>query len=136
MDASTVDAVVSALTAAVGTYGREVLVRTEETAGDATVRLGLKLLARFRRGQGQAGAAVQAAVADVADSPGDEDFRAALRAQVKRALSGDPELAVDIEGLLRAAGTAVTATGARAAAVGQNTGIVSTGDGATNRIER
>jgi len=136
MDASTVDAVVSALTAAIGTYGREVLVRVEEAAGDATVHLGLRLLARLRRGEGKARAAVEEAVADVAQNPGDEDFQAALRAQVKKALSRDPELARDLAGLLREGGVTVTAAGDRAVAVGHNAGIVSTGDGAANRIER
>jgi hypothetical protein len=136
MDASTIDAVMSGLTAAIGAYGREVLVRTEETAGDATVRLGLRLLARLRRGEGKAHAAVEEAVADVAQNPGDEDFQAALRAQVKKALSRDPELARDLAGLLREGGVTVTAAGERAVAVGHNAGILSTGDGATNRIER
>ena len=136
MDASTIDAVVSALTAAIGAYGREVLVRVEETAGDATVGLGIRLLSRLRRGEGKASAAVEEAVVDVAENPGDEDFQAALRAQVKKALSQDPELARDLAELLRQGGVTVTATGDRAAAIGHNTGIVSTGDGATNRIER
>jgi len=136
MDASTTDAVVSALTAAIGTYGREVLVRVEESAGDATAHLGLKLLARLRRGNGKTGAAVDEAVADVAQNPGDEDFHAALRAQVKKALSRDPELARDLAGLLGQAGVTVTATGDGAVAIGHNAGIVSTGEGASNRIER
>lgn len=137
MDASTVDAAVTAVSAAVGVYGRDVLVRTEGAAVDATAALGLRILARLRRGAGKEHAAVEEAVADVADNPEDEDFLAALRAQVKKALSRDSDLAADLAALLReAGGVTVTAAGDRSVAVEHNTGIISTGDGATNRIER
>lgn len=42
MDAATMDAVVPAPTAAIGTYGREVLVGTEERAGDEEFQSALR----------------------------------------------------------------------------------------------
>ena len=125
----------SALLAAIGTYGRDVLERVEGTAADATVNLGLKLLGRLRRAK-DSGAAVEEAAADVADNPGDEDFEAALRARLKKAVNNDAELASDVERLLNESGISVVASGERAAAVVNNSGIISLGDGADNRIQR
>jgi hypothetical protein len=134
MDAATIDVVMPALLAAIGAYGRDVLNHLEKSAADGTVGLGVKLLARFRRGKRPA--AIEEAVADVAENPGDEDFETALRAQLKKALAQDPELAADVVKLLDESGISATATGERAVAVGVNDGIISVGDGATNRIER
>jgi hypothetical protein len=128
-----VDEALAALAAAIGTYGREVFDRVGEAAGDATAGLGLKLLGRIKHGKHPA---LEQAVTDAAENPGDEDFTVALRAQLKKALGNDGELAADLERLVRAAGPAVTAVGERSVAVGHNAGIVSTGDHTTNRIER
>lgn len=70
------------------------------------------------------------------ECPADEDFRAGLRGQVKKALSGadgvyDPGLAADLTRILADAGMTVSATATRAVAVGHNDGIISTGDDAT-----
>jgi hypothetical protein len=133
MDASAVDAAMSALMAAIGTYGRDVLTRVEKVAADDTVGLGLKLLGRFKRAKQPA---LEEAVLDAADNPGDEDFEAGLRAQLKKAMNKDPELAADVTRLLREGGVSVIATGERSVAVAHNAGIISVGDNADNRIEK
>jgi len=69
MDASTVDAVVSALTAAIGTYGREVLVRVEERPGTPR-RTWVSGCWHGCGAERKTGAAVDEAVADVAENPG------------------------------------------------------------------
>ena len=134
MDAPAIDAAMPALLAAIGVYGRDVLRRVEEVAADGTVGLGLKPLARLRRGMHAE--VLEEAVVDAAENPGDEDFEAALRAQLKKALARDPRLAADVVRLLNEGGVSVIATGERAVAVGHNHGIISVGEGATNRIER
>ncbi|WP_230393418.1 hypothetical protein [Plantactinospora alkalitolerans] len=131
--------------AAIGAYGRKVLTATEDGAANATVHLGQRLLHRLRRGRAVvepadadagsgAGAALDEAVVDVAEHAGDADFRGALRARVRKFLEDDADLASDLAALLDAAG--VRASGAGAVAVQQNSGIISTGDGATNTINR
>ena len=143
MDAGLVDAVMTQLTLALGVVGQKVLSSAEDEAADETVRLGQRLLARLRRSASDdpARPQLESAAADVAANPDDEDFRAALRGQLKKALSGadgmnDPALAEDLLGLLRDAGVSVAATGQGSVAVGRNEGIVSTGDHATNTINQ
>ena len=133
MDGSVLDAVMASLTAAVGTYGQGVLTRGEDAAAEGTVRLGQRLLARLRRGDATRDR-VDAAVADLAGNPDDEDFLVALRAQVKKALQADPDLGADLEDLVKSGGAVHNASGVRSVAAGPNSGIISTGDGATNRI--
>jgi hypothetical protein len=72
-------------------------------------------------------------VLDAAAHPGDRDFLAGLRAQVRKALEDDPGLAAELTALL-AVGGIVVAGGHRAVAVHDNIGIISTGDGAVNEI--
>lgn len=116
--------------AAVGAYGAEVLTRVEAAAADATVGLGARLLDRIRRRTGKP-AAVDAAVADLAGSPGDSDALSALRFQVRKALTEDPQLLAEIAEMIPARG-AVAVEGNRSVGIGgNNTGIVVTGDGAT-----
>jgi hypothetical protein len=129
-----IDELAGALAAAVGTYGKDVFNRLGEAASNATVGLGLKILGRVRHGRKHP--ALEQAVADAAQNPSDEDFAAAVRAQLKKALAADPELAADLERELRASGLTVTAAGERSVATGNNAGIISTGDHATNRLER
>jgi hypothetical protein len=132
LDPSVVDAVVSAVGAAVGAYGQAVLTAAEDEAASGTVRLGQRLLAVLRHRAGNR-VQVEAAVLDAAAHPEDQDFRAALRAQVRKALGADPGLAAEMTALLTAGGVTV-ATGDRAVAVARNDGIISTGDGSVNRI--
>lgn len=105
MDTELVDAVMVSVLAAVGAVGHKALTTVEAAAADATA------------------------------DPAEEDFRRALRGQVKKALAGadgvdDPELAADLTGILAAAGVSVSAIGVGAVAVSRNEGIISTGDGA------
>lgn len=133
MDASAIDAAVSAMLAAIGTYGQDVLGQVEGNAADATVSLGLRLLNRLRRTK-VAGAGVEEAVTDVAKNPGDTDFETVLRARLKKAVNNDAELSADIEQLLGEGGISVAAYGGRSAAVVHNSGIISQGDNGDNRI--
>lgn len=144
MDAGLLDAVMASIWAALGAAGHKALSDVEDEAADETVRLGRRLLTRLlHRGgtQDSARPLLEAAAEDVATTPQDEDFRAALRAQVKKALTGadgadDSELASDLERLLRTAGTRVSAHGAGAVVVGHNAGIISTGGHAKNTVQR
>jgi hypothetical protein len=144
MDAGLLEAVMGPIWAALGVVGHKALSKVEDQAADETVRLGRRLLDRLRHRGGSGDAArpqLEAAAADVAADPQDEDFRSALRGQVKKALSGtdglkDEGLAADLKELLEAAGVRVSAEGAGAVAVGHNEGIISTGSNAKNEIRR
>src|SRR5947208_1429140 len=91
------------LSAVVRAYGAHVVERVQDeapdAAADATVGLGKRLLARLLR-RGQSRPALVEAVADLAANPDDEDFAAAVRAQVRKALAADGELAQQWEQLL------------------------------------
>lgn len=137
MDAELIDAVMVPVLAGLGAVGHKVLTTVEDEAADEAVQASRRLLARLRRGRDGTGRPqLEAAAADVATDPADEDFRGALRGQVRKALAGtdgldDPDLAADLTGILDAAGISVTASGTSAVAVGHNDGIISTGDSAT-----
>ncbi|MFJ3903856.1 hypothetical protein [Streptomyces sp. NPDC090025] len=125
---------VPAISAAVSAYGAAVLTRAEDEAAGATVRLGQRLLERLRR-SGPDRPALEAAVTDLAEAGDDEDAVAALRLRIRRALRDSPELRAELAALLPAPGA--EAAGARTVTVGGDvTGIVSTGDGATNIVGR
>ena len=128
-----VDDMTAALAAAIATYGQDVWDKVDEVAADATVGLGLKLLRRIK---GAKHPALQEAVTDAADNPADEDFAAALRAQLKKAIGADTELGDDFERLVRSAPGAIVASGERSVAVAHNSGIIATGDKSENRIGR
>jgi hypothetical protein len=124
------------VTAVVSAYGRGVVDRladeSADAAADATLGLGRRLLRRLLA-SGRA-PMIEAAVGDLAEEPADEDFRAALRGQVKKALAADQGLAVEVAGLLAAAGVRVVASGDRSIAAQTISGVASTGENAT--IER
>lgn len=144
MDAGLLDAVMASIWAALGAVGHKALTDAEDEAANESVKLGRRLLARLLRRGGSKDPArpqLEAAVGVAADNPQDEDFRLALRGQVKMALTGkdgvdDPMLAADLAHLLDAAGIQVSAGDARSVAVGHNEGIISTGDHASNTIHR
>lgn len=125
------------ITAAATAYGTAVVTRTQETAADATVGLGQRLIARLlgrtpgSEEDAEPNAGIEEALTDLAEAPGDTDLQAALRARIRKALAQDPGLAADLTALVRQAGPAVTASGERSVAVQHNTGIISTGDNAT-----
>jgi hypothetical protein len=114
--------------AAIAAYGAAVASRVEDASASATVKLGGRLLRRVMDREGSA-RAVQQAVGEVAELPEDEDRVAVLRAELRRALQADTELATDVARLLSEAGVAVSASGPRSVAVRDNSGIVQTGDG-------
>jgi len=100
MDVATIaNQVMPYVTAAIGAYGAAVWAKAQETAADETVSLGRRLLQRLARRE-ESRPRLEAAVADVADAPDDEDFTAALRAQIKKALAADAQLAADIAEML------------------------------------
>lgn len=144
MDAGLLEAVMGPIWAALGAIGHKALSEVEDEAADETVRVGRRLLGRLRRRGGSGDPArpqLEAAAADLASAPADEDFRSALRGQVKKALSGtdglaDETLATDLKQILQDAGVRVSAEGAGSVAVGRNEGIISTGDKARNTINR
>ncbi|GAA0403784.1 hypothetical protein Acor_24830 [Acrocarpospora corrugata] len=150
--------VVPYITAAVGAYGAAVWTKTQELAAEETAGWGRRMLQRLA-GRPESRPALESAVADVEADANDGDAVAALRMQVKKALAADPELAAEIATMLAAAspvtagagsqvisgshivgdvnqiGSArdVSITGRGGVSVrGNNSGIVSTGDGARN----
>ncbi len=128
--------VLPVMSAAVGAYGAGVLSRVEGAAADVTVGLGRRLLHRVWRGAREP-EAVQAAVAELAQAPGDVDALAGLRLQVRKVLAQDPALLEELAGMLPARGGVVAASGERSVAVGgDNSGSISTGDGAPTAPRR
>jgi len=98
--AAIVSQVMPYITAAIGAYGTAVWTKAQETAADETVSLGRRLLQRLARRE-ESRPQLEAAVADVADAPDDEDFIAALRGQIKKALAADAQLTDDIAAILK-----------------------------------
>lgn len=120
-----------AMSAAVGAYGVAVLSRVEDAAADAAVGLGRRLVQRVWH-RAVRPAAVESAVVELAEAPGDPDALGALRLQVRKVLAADPELLAQVAGMLRGQGV-VTASGEGAVALGgDNSGVVSTGSGAAS----
>jgi hypothetical protein len=114
--------------AAVSAYGVGVLSRVQDAAADATVGLGRRLVQQVWQ-RSKHPEAVQVAVAQLAELPGDADALAALRLQVRKVLAQDPALLAQVAGMLPQRG-AVTASGERSVAIGgSNRGTISTGDG-------
>jgi dienelactone hydrolase len=127
--ASQVGPLVSATVAA---YGTAALTKAEDAAATETVRLGQRLLGRLLK-RTKSAPGITGAVTDLANALEDEDFHAALRAQIKKALREDPQLATDLTGLLPDdARHAVTASEGSIAIGGDSSGINSVGDGAIN----
>ncbi|HEV3174275.1 MAG TPA: hypothetical protein VGZ32_28255 [Actinocrinis sp.] len=119
------------MSAAVGVYGAGVLSRVEDVAADATIGLGRRLLQRVWH-RAPRPAAVESAVAELAEAPEDPDALGALRLQVRKVLAADPELLAEVAGMLPGRGAA-TASGEGAVALGgSNSGIISAGGGAAS----
>lgn len=116
------------VTAAVAKWGESALTKAEDTAATGAVKLGQRILAKlFQRGKEP----IRSAVVDLAAALDDPDFQAALRAQIKKVLRDDQELAAELSEMLAAEPS--IAAGDRGIAIGgDNSGITSTGDGAVN----
>lgn len=123
------------LTAALTSYGDQVLRQEEIASKGAAANIGLRLLqTTARRVDDQDRAALQGLVEDAAEQPDNKIAGAALLHQIWRALRKDPELGRELAALLpsdgRDAGVKVIAKGNRSVAAGGNIGIAITGDGA------
>lgn len=129
-----VSAVWPYLSAVVRGYGSALVQRVADESADASAEAAVSLGRRLWRRLFQSGGApgVQAAVAEAAEHPGDEDYLTGVKLQVKKALTADEGLAADLADLLRAGGVTIVAAGERSVATHTNSGIISTGDHTTN----
>ncbi|QXJ26454.1 hypothetical protein AGRA3207_002343 [Actinomadura graeca] len=121
--------------AAVHAYGTAVLAPEQDAGhGDAgpAARVGRRLLRQVFGVRDEADA--PRALADLAESPDDEDLQAVLRVRIRKALAADGELAGRIRAILdeapAAGAVSVTASGERSIAAHTISGVASTGDGA------
>ncbi|MFF7924932.1 hypothetical protein ACFZDP_27765 [Streptomyces mirabilis] len=122
------------LTTAVGAYGAAVLTRVEDTAADATVTLGQRILrAVWRRGDEAGRAELEQVVNEAADER-DESYSAAVLGRLlRRALQEDAGLRAELSAMLpapTAGSVTITASGDRSIAA-QHIGTAITGDGHT-----
>lgn len=120
-------AAVPSVVAAVTAYGSSVLSKATESSADATVRLGGSLLQRVLRRR-ESAPAVEQAVNELAEAPADGERATVLKAELRRALQADPQLATDVEAMLRQAGVSIVVSGDRAVGAHTISGIVQTGD--------
>ncbi|QDO42534.1 hypothetical protein FNV62_34390 [Streptomyces sp. RLB3-17] len=118
-----------AVTAAVSAYGVTVLTQAQNTAADATVRLGQRILQAVWRRQDTANQTeMQRVVEEAADERDDAYTAAVLTRLLKRSLQNDPELWTELATVLPAPPTfAITASGERSIAA-QNISTAITGD--------
>ncbi|MFK4221555.1 hypothetical protein [Streptomyces sp. NPDC019890] len=135
------DQIVPAAEAAVAAYGVSVLTRAQDETAGATVRLGQRLLARILN-RGADADPVRVSVTSLADADAgaDRDMlalrRAELRIALREALRDSPGLADELSALLPER-PVVQADGERSVALaGNNSGIISTGDGAKNTLHQ
>ena len=95
-------------------FGGDVLVKLQDTASDGVVsvgeKLGRSLLRRLVRAR-KAQPALEATIVDAATSPSDEDSVAALRRQIRKAITEDYQLRDAFLTLLREGGSPITASG-------------------------
>jgi len=130
-----VAAVTTSLVALAGRYGRAVIDRVSDegadAAAEATVGLGRRLLRRLLAKDVPNREGIEASVVDLGEHPDDEDFQAAVRAQVKKALAADAGLLSELAGMVKDAGGAAIALGERSVAAQTLSGIVVTGDNTT-----
>lgn len=87
---------------AASTYGKAVLAKAWDDAADASLKAGLKLLQRVF-GRSQDDEELPAAVAEVIEHPGDEDYLAQLRLEIRKAMERDAALAGEIAAIVAAA---------------------------------
>ena len=126
------------VTAAVRAYGTAVFAQVEDSAADASVDFGRRVIQRMtgrRRAQdppSAAEAALTATVAEMAANPADSDLVILLRGEIRRALSADSALTADLAAQtkppLASPSVAITASGERSLAAHTVTGNVHTGD--------
>ena len=124
--------IVPAVEAAVGVYGAHVLTAVENEAAGETVQLGRRLLDRIVHRSDRA-EPVRAAVADLAETAAGtpDSRRAQFEGCLREALGRSPTLVAELAAMLPQR-PSTRASGTGAVSVGSNSGIISTGDGATN----
>lgn len=117
--------VVHYISAAVNAYGSTVMTRLDDVVSVGEVQVGLRLLRDLSNRP-----EIEAGVVALASSYGDPDFQASLRVQIKTALRQDGELPTRLAAHLPAP---ITTSENRAINIGgHNSGLVSSGDQATN----
>jgi hypothetical protein len=92
---------------ALSAYGGAVLAKVEDSAADATVGFGRRLLQRVF-GRRRDGDPLPPVLAKVVANPGDPDYLAALRAAVRDELGDSAPLLAEVREILAQAGPAVT----------------------------
>jgi hypothetical protein len=122
------------LTAALTSYGDQVLHQEELPSKGAAANVGLRLLqTTARHVDDQQRAVLEGVVVDAAEEPADQLAASALLHQIARALRKHPGLGRELAALLPTdrpdAGVKVIAKGDRSVAAGGNIGIAITGDG-------
>lgn len=118
--------------------GQEAAKKLGERVSEESLA-GAKSLWEKLRPKVEAKPAAQEAAQEVADNPDDADAQAALRLQLRKILSADEGLAVEVGHLweqIQPRGTTVVASGERSVAVGGDVSgsVIITGD--ANRVER
>ena len=107
--------VVPYVTAALSAYGGAVLAKAEDSAADATVGIGRRLLQRIF-GQRQEGEPLPAVLARAAADPGDADYLGAVRAAIRDVLESNAQLFAEVREILAGAKGTVTAGSQRTSA--------------------
>jgi len=115
------------MSAAASAYGGAVLATLQDDAADVTVGLGRRLVQRVF-GIRKSGEELPEPLADLVESPNDEDAAAALRLAVRKALQASPTLKAEVESLLATAGATMAASGERSISGQTISGIAATGD--------
>ena len=117
--------------AAVGAYGTAVLTQAGDAGANATVSLGRRIVQRLWQRE-EDRPHLRRALDGLVDAPEDDDARAALRLEFRRALGEDRSLAEEVARLLAdrpaTGGTTLTALGDRSVVAPDNRGTIITGD--------
>ena len=98
--------------AAVSAYRRAVLAKAWDNVADTSIKAGLKLL-QLVFGRRADDEELPVVVAEVIDHPDDEDYLAALRLKIRRAMEENAVLAREIDAIVAAARPAATITSGR-----------------------
>lgn len=90
------------VSAAVGAYGGAVLAKVRDEAADATVGLGRRLLQRIFGSHGDS-EPLPGPLGALAADPDDGDALAAVRLEIRQALTADPALQAEVRSMLASA---------------------------------
>jgi hypothetical protein len=96
------------VTTALSAYGGAVLSKAEDSAADATVGFGRRLLQRIF-GRNKDTEPLPPVLAKVAANPGDLDYLGTLRATIRDALENDAQMLAEVREILAEAKPTVTA---------------------------